>query len=354
MTKGGNNTYSTSSIPVDVYSVDGELIMYCDSLTIASMEFDLSMSSISQVINGKSGYTEGYVIRKHGEPFDKYEVFRRDKYKKNVYQFNRDGNLVGVYDSHKEVYRKYKTIIAPVVDNPNRTAAGYWWGSTETFKGQNAFYKKIDKYTTDGEYVGTFNSLSEAAFSVGQTGITGISSCCTGNAKSSYGYVWRYSFDSFDKYDSKRVINYKKVNMYTTDGVLLNTFCSTHEAAEYTGLDNDKIARCCGGKLKTCGGYIFTWDGTEPNLIIGTGYRIIQCNMDYIVENIFNSIEIAHEVLGNSTCCIRDSIKLHKPTKGKRFFRINAKEVSVPEIGSRFTDDDEISPSADRTRNTAE
>lgn len=336
MTKGGNYTYGTTAIPIDVYTLDGELIMCCDSETIVSMEFDLAMSSISLVVNGKIGYTEGYVLRKHGEPFDKYEIFRNEKYKKNVYQFDRYGNLIGSYDSHKEVYRKYNVIIASIVDNPHRTAAGCWWGSTTTFNGKDAFYKMIDKYSIDGEYLGTFNSLSEAANSVGKTGISGISSCCTGHAKSAFGYVWRYSSDSFDKYDSKRIINHNRVNMFDKEGVLLKTFNSVHEASEYTGFDYDKIARCCGKKQKTCDEYIFAWEGAEPDFIIGTGHRIVQCNMDYVVENIFNSIEIAHNRLSNSVSCIRDSIKYNRPTKGRRFFRINVKEVDAPEIGSVF------------------
>lgn len=355
MTKGGNYTHNTSSVAIDIYSLDGKFIMYCDSLTIAAMEFDLSMSSISQVINGKYGYTEGYVIRRHGEPFDEYEVFKKDKYKKKVYQFDRDGNLINTYSSHKEVYNKYNVIIAKVVDNPHGMAAGYWWGSTEKFNGKDAFSKKIDKYSMNGEYIGTFNTLSEAAHSVGQTNISAISSCCNGNVKSSYGYVWRYSPDNFNKYESKRIVNCNKVDMYSIDGELLNTFSSVHEASEYTGLDYDKIARCCGRKQKTCGGYIFVWEGTKPNLIVGTGDRIIQCDMDYVIENIFNSINIAHDALGNSESCIRDSIKYGRPTKNRRFFRINIKEAPAPEIGSKFVvDDDELSPSGDRTRNTTE
>lgn len=44
---------------------------------------------------------------------------------------------------------------------------------------------------------------------------------------------------------------------YSIDGKLLATYKSVREAARMTGLQSGAIGRCCNGKLKTAGGYVW-------------------------------------------------------------------------------------------------
>ena len=50
----------------------------------------------------------------------------------------------------------------------------------------------------------------------------------------------------------------KQVQMFDKQtGELLATFPSTHEADRVTGIANNSISKCCRGKLKSAGGYVW-------------------------------------------------------------------------------------------------
>ena len=52
----------------------------------------------------------------------------------------------------------------------------------------------------------------------------------------------------------------KQVQMFDiSTGELLETFPSTHEAARVTGINQSSISKCCLGKLKSAGGYIWRY-----------------------------------------------------------------------------------------------
>ena len=52
----------------------------------------------------------------------------------------------------------------------------------------------------------------------------------------------------------------KVVQMFNKQtGELLATFPSTHEAERVTGINNSSISKCCNGKYKSAGGYIWRY-----------------------------------------------------------------------------------------------
>lgn len=53
--------------------------------------------------------------------------------------------------------------------------------------------RKVNQYDLNGNFIKTFNTISEAADSVGLKSITGITNACTGRSQSSKGYIWRYA-----------------------------------------------------------------------------------------------------------------------------------------------------------------
>lgn len=46
-----------------------------------------------------------------------------------------------------------------------------------------------------------------------------------------------------------------RVAQYTKDGELIRIWNSQKEASRMTGIPQQNISRCCNGKLKTAGGY---------------------------------------------------------------------------------------------------
>ena len=51
----------------------------------------------------------------------------------------------------------------------------------------------------------------------------------------------------------------KSVQMFDRQGNLLAAFPSTHEANRKTGIHHGSISKCCNGKLKSVGGYIWRY-----------------------------------------------------------------------------------------------
>lgn len=60
----------------------------------------------------------------------------------------------------------------------------------------------------------------------------------------------------------KRMAESKGINgilQYSIDGNFIAEYPSTHEASRQTGCHQSDICKCCKGKLKTCGGYIWKY-----------------------------------------------------------------------------------------------
>lgn len=60
-------------------------------------------------------------------------------------------------------------------------------------------------------------------------------------------------------YNQKLNSNIKPVNQFNKEGYLLNTFPSSKEAGRQLNLDSSSITKCCKGKLKTTGGFVFKY-----------------------------------------------------------------------------------------------
>lgn len=60
--------------------------------------------------------------------------------------------------------------------------------------------KEVEQYTKTGEYVRTYDTVSDAAKAMGCC-IGAISNCCLGRTKTSMGFQWRFSEGSTTKYE---------------------------------------------------------------------------------------------------------------------------------------------------------
>lgn len=148
MQLGGKAPTESLKQPVDKYSLNGELLNSYESLSEACCDSDkkLNYKHISECCRGKLYTSGGYVWRFKGDPFDKY----------------------GKIDKR----------IAPV-----------------------------DLYSKNGVFIKHYNSFADAIYEVFDTTnhkkySSHITSCCKGNRKTAYGFVWRYKGESFDKYSN--------------------------------------------------------------------------------------------------------------------------------------------------------
>lgn len=102
--------------------------------------------------------------------------------------------------------------------------------------------------------------------------------CCLGKTQSAGNYLWRYK-EEYEKVKTLKIPNWKELRakggkaashencgvpkkpvlQFTKDGKFVAEYPSTCEASRQTGNHNASISRCCKGKAKSCGGYIWRY-----------------------------------------------------------------------------------------------
>lgn len=198
-------------IPVDQYSIDGKFIKSYFSVTEAAKSVGktaYNVGNICSVCNGKTFNAYGYVWRYKGESYDKYPS-------KRIYTNNRP----------------------------------------------------VDQYTREGLFVASYDSAKNAGLSLEKDYYAPITNCCKGRIKTAFDYVWRYSGEPFDKFNSA-LYNNQKINQYTIDDIFVKTYSSSVEAIKQMNVKYyGSIHKCCNKKAKTFKGYkwFFANDPEQPD-----------------------------------------------------------------------------------------
>ena len=148
-------------------------------------------NSINELAEKEKQYILQFDAKKNG-----YNSDSGGGFKKTVYQFDLDGNLIASFDGLKE--------IESTLGHDKRrvsnacTTATVWKGSFWSYSKNNTFThgrdsreKQVLQCSLDGEIFAHYISVAEASR---KTGIskTCISRCCRGERDSSRGYIWKY------------------------------------------------------------------------------------------------------------------------------------------------------------------
>ena len=108
--------------------------------------------------------------------------------------------------------------------------------------------KPVQKLTSDGKVVETYESLISAAIAIGAKSSSGIQEACKTN-KASHGYHWRYADNQeistgIAHENENTIIKYKarNINQYDLSGVFVNRYNSISEAAKAVGATHASIS----------------------------------------------------------------------------------------------------------------
>jgi len=117
-------------------------------------------------------------------------------FKKVVYQFNEDGNLIASFSSLKEIETMFnydKRRISNACTTATFYRGSYWsYSKNSTFKKATDCRKKeVLQLSADGGIIAKYGSVSEASKITGISK-TCISRCCRGERDSSGGFIWKY------------------------------------------------------------------------------------------------------------------------------------------------------------------
>lgn len=119
---------------------------------------------------------------------------------KAISQYTKDAVFIRDFSSIIEAAefmgsKNYGPEITNCCKGKTKTARGYIW----TYKGakkpspfKNGTLRKIEQYALDGTYIATFDSIVEAAKSIGNGKPGSIANNLKGISKSAFGYLWKY------------------------------------------------------------------------------------------------------------------------------------------------------------------
>lgn len=104
-----------------------------------------------------------------------------------------------------------------------------------------------------------------------------------------------------------------KISQFTLDGKYIKDYDTMEDAAKDVGIDRSSISRCCSGKSKTSGGFMWAFLGKIPSKYINNSIRrVSQFTKDGSFIETFDSIRIAAETTGVNYSSLRDH--LYKPS----------------------------------------
>lgn len=183
--------------------------------------------------------------------------------------------------------------------------------------GKSKKVRKVYQYSIDdGSFIKEWPSQLEVEKYFGVSSPV-LEQCLLGKTYTQWGYCWSYL--KMNKFPiNERIVNpqEKKVEMYSFNGELLQTFSSISEASRQTGCERSAIKRCCRGELQSHGGYI--WKCSEilyEKKYNNTAKKVKQiCPDTNEVIQVFNSISQAAKSLGKETSLIRRVLNDEKRT----------------------------------------
>ena len=258
LTKGGDNTSIRIRKPVTSYFYDGSIDKIFDSVTEAGLYYNADPSHILQCCNGKAQSAANRIWRYKNNPFDIY----------------------------------------PITINKQQL--------------ENGQCRKIDKYSLDGNFLKSYNSISEAIKDDPLVkSCTPISYCCDGKYNQAYGYVWRNSGESFDTHHWKINKNMNPVDVYDKAGNLVISANSINEAFRKLGFEYSSHAiECCNNERMFCCGYVWRYKGEtfESRKIERKTRKDIHTYNHYdlgnnFIETIFGSKNLPYNSVEVNKCC---------------------------------------------------
>lgn len=196
-----------------------------------------------------------------------------------VYQYSMDGSFINKFPSAKEAERQTgisaTNILSVCRDKKQSSSGGYIWSFNQDptiilRKIKRKLYglscyskKKVKQFSLSGEYLKTFDSISDAAKQT-KAHLHNISLCCQHVHKhhSTGGYKWEWD----DTPESEWLVKKKSllrvhrpIICKNANGDLVAEFKNIAEAAKKLHLFTSGISRCCNGINSHCGGYVFSF-----------------------------------------------------------------------------------------------
>ena len=200
--------------------------------------------------------------------------------KKQIKQYNLNGELIFIWDSAKEASKELKINYNNIISCCNKrikTAGGFIWSNKNNddlswnILNKN---KKIVQLSLKNELIKIWDNIQDIKTNNQHINIINIIRTCNNKQNSSYGFKWKYYNNYINEKDIKNnfgflikindnIIDTRKYNekkmkpvaQYTLEGKKIKSYASILEAEKTTQIYH--IYECVNKKRKTAGGYIW-------------------------------------------------------------------------------------------------
>ena len=246
------------------------------------------------------------------------------KYEVKVDQYTLEGVFIKTWDSKRKGARGVGledcSGLALALSGKCFKAGGFRWAyhgeDLPNYERKVSNERKVDQYTLYGEFVRTWDSISEGVRGLGLKNSSGVRSVCLGDRFKAGGFRWAYHGEKlldfkFKKRGSCKPIseatikkakeaNQVKVDQYTLDGEFVRTWDSIIEATKSLKIKNmSGISAVCRLKKFKCSGFRWTYlnEKLRPyKLKIGRSVK--QLDLDGNLIKIWNSTNEINSKLG--------------------------------------------------------
>lgn len=191
------------------YSLDGTFIHKYSSLTSAGEAVGTRGQNIGTCCLRKTHTCQGYIWRYAEDALTEQDIYKANnpiRHGTAVSQYDLNGNFIATYKSLKDATKStgaYDSNIKNCCDGILKQTNGFIWKyaddpitqeDVDVFNQPHFNSKQLNRYTLDGKYIDTFESVAylyrEFGYSQGN-----ISMCCRGVRNKAYGYKWYYAND---------------------------------------------------------------------------------------------------------------------------------------------------------------
>ena len=205
-------------VAVDQYNIFGELVGQYESISQAGQNLGIKdPSHISSVCKRTRDSAYGYIWRNKDDILgDISKIDPKSIQFNNINQYDLEGNYIQTFENYKLASKAVNDLsegsnIASACKGLQRQCKGFVWklvpnfiildeylleiqdiNIRENMSGKNG--KKVEKYSLDGEYIETYNTICDASISVLGTinGRKKISDCCNNFNLSYKNFRWQY------------------------------------------------------------------------------------------------------------------------------------------------------------------
>ena len=175
-----------------------------------------------------------------------------------VVQYDINGKIINIFLSLHDAENKtgvYRASIAEVCNKSKITAGGFQWRYIEDISnvtvvkaGRDNVIHKVSQYDKLGNYICTFESMTEASKATG-IDVSSISKVCRGLKQTTGGFRWCYG-DSKDKLETLKIYenNQKKSVCFINENGEKFIFESINDASRKTGYSSSYVSKKCKSK----------------------------------------------------------------------------------------------------------